>query len=159
MSEQFTFDPVAVDPGESFKVELDLFGKCASFWLPNEQYASLEYARPNRANGFAPQVTTPGTSGVREPIWPRTLGATVIDGSVTWTMAEAGLNGLNPITSPSAASDPAGLTISNVAVSESTKILATYSGGTLDRHYDAVFTFTLNGVTRVARQRVEFRKR
>jgi hypothetical protein len=83
----------------------------------------------------------------------------VQNGSVVFTCRAAGTNGVMEITSPTAISDPTGLTIGSVSVSESTKILATYSAGTLGQDYDAVFTFTLNGATRVARQTVKVRRR
>ena len=35
--------------------------------------------------GFVFKVTTAGTSGSSEPVWPRKLESTVIDGGVTWT--------------------------------------------------------------------------
>jgi hypothetical protein len=66
---------------------------------------------------------------------------------------------VNAISSPSASSDPTGLTITNVSAAETTKIQATYSGGVEGETHDAVFTFTLNGVTRVARQKVPIEKR
>lgn len=155
----YTFDPLYKDAGDTRKVELDLFGKCANFWRPNELYATNEFIRSEQSPGFAYEATTGGTSGSRPPVWPRSIGTTVTDGSVTWTCRAAATNGLNAVSSPSGASDPTGLTISDVSVSETTKILATYSGGTLGNDYDAVFTFTLNGVTRVARQTVKIRKR
>jgi hypothetical protein len=155
---EYTFAPAVKDPAESLKVRLDLFGQCANFWAANEQFSQGEYARPNRPNGYSYEATTAGTSGYREPIWPQTLGRTVQDGSVVWTCREASTNGLAEITSPSASPDPTGLTIADVSVSELTKILATYSGGSEGDDYDAVFTFTLNGVTRVARQTVQVRK-
>jgi hypothetical protein len=148
----YTFEPIDKDPAESRVVELELFNKCANFWRPNEQYQPNEYVRPNIATGFAYQTTTGGTSGLREPRWPNS--GTVNDGSVLWTAAAAGANGLNPVSAPSAVSSPAGLTIASISVSETTKILATYSGGIVGQNYDAIFTFTLNGVTRVARQTV-----
>lgn len=157
--DEFTFPDALKDPSESRLITLDLFKYCASFWRANEQVDSLEYLRPRKATGFAYQVTVAGTTGMREPVWPTVLAQTLVSGSVTLTCVAAAANGLNPITSPSAVSDPLGLTISAVSASESTKILATYSGGTLDQDYDAVFTFTLNGVSRVARQRVLIRKR
>lgn len=153
-----TFPDALKDPGDDKKVTLNLFKYCASFWRPNELITLNEFVRPTKATGFAYQGTA-GTTGSREPAWPRVLTATVVDGSVTWTCVAADANGLNPITSPVAVSDPTGLTIASVSASESTKILATYSGGTLDQDYDAVFTFTLNSVQRVARQRVLVRKR
>lgn len=152
----YTFDSVTKDPGAGRAVELELFNKCANFWRPNEQYANGDFIRPNIATGFAYQATT-GTSGIREPRWPTTLAGTVTDGSVTWTCAAAGTNGLSAISSPSAVSSPLGMTIASVSVSETTKILATYTGGTVDQDFDAVFTFTLAGVTRVARQTVRVR--
>jgi hypothetical protein len=154
----FVFDALVKDASESKSVELNLFRWCASFWRPNEQYSNGEYARPTNPTGFAYQGTA-GTSGSREPVWPRTIDATVSDGSVTWTCKAAGSNGLNSISSPVGVSDPSGLTISDVSVSELTKILATYAGGTLGQDFEAVFTFTLNGVPRVARQLVKIRKR
>ena len=35
--------------------------------------------------GFVFKVTTAGTSGSSEPVWPRKLESTVVDGGVTWT--------------------------------------------------------------------------
>lgn len=154
----YTFDPVTKDPAEQISVELDLFNKAANFWRPNEQFSGSEYVRPNIGTGFAYQASA-GTSGNREPRWPTTLAATVIDGSVTWTCAPASINGLNAVSAASAVSSPTGVTISGVAVSETTKILATYAGGSVANDYDAVFSFTLNGVPRVARQTVKVRYR
>ncbi|HEU4603749.1 MAG TPA: hypothetical protein VFS24_17370 [Steroidobacteraceae bacterium] len=156
---EYRFGTVQKDPGEDLKVELNLFRACANFWQPNEQYGAGEFVRPTRGTGFSYEVTTAGTTSAREPIWPTTEGATVTSGSAVLTCRAADTNGLNAITSPSATSDPIGLTISDLSVSESVKILATYSGGTLDQDFDAVYEFTLNGVTRIARQRVEVRKR
>lgn len=154
----YTFEPVDKDPAESRAVELELFSKCANFWRPNEQYQASEYARPNAATGFAYQ-TSGGLSGLREPRWPTVIGATVTDGSLTWTCVAAGANGLNAVSGPTAVSNPVGLTISAISVSETSKILATYAGGTVEQDYDAVFSFTLNGVPRVARQTVRIRYR
>lgn len=150
----YTFDPVTKDPAEQISVELDLFNKAANFWRPNEQFSGSEYVRPNIGTGFAYQASA-GTSGNREPRWPTTLAATVIDGSVTWTCAAANANGLNAVSAVSALA--IGVTASGVAVSETTKILATYAGGTANGDYDVVFSFTLNGVPRVARQTVKVR--
>lgn len=154
----FTFPDATKDPAEEKKVTLNLFKYCANYWRANEPFDLNEYARPRKATGFAYQ-SGGGTSGAREPIWPTTLGRTVTDGSVTWTCVVAQANGLNAVSAPSATPDPLGITITDVSVSETTKILATYQGGTLGQDYDAVFTFTLNGIARVARQKVLIRKR
>lgn len=160
MSNEFRFpDAPAKDPGEAYSVELDCFAICANFWRPNEQYSGGDYVRPNRPTGFAYQASG-GTSAAADPRWPVVLGLTVVDGSITWTCVAAAANGLNAVSAPSAASDPVGLTISGVVVSETTKILATYAiGGITGRDYTAVYTFTLNGQTRIARQKVPVRLR
>jgi hypothetical protein len=156
---EFTFPSARKDSADEKKVELNLFKYCANYWRANELVEIGEYFRPTKSTGFAYQVSTGGTTGAREPKWPETSGATVISGSATFTCVPAGSNGLNALSSPSVVSDPTGMTISSVSVSESTKLLATYQGGTLGQDYDAVFTFTLNGITRVARQKVLIRKR
>lgn len=159
MKIDYTFPDAVKDPGAEKKVELNLFKFCANYWRANELVALGEYFRPGKSTGYAYQVSVGGTTGAREPSWPTTLGATVVSGSATFTCAEAGANGLNALSSPSAVSDPTGMTVTGVTVSETTKLLATYQGGTLGQDYDAVFTFTLNGITRVARQKVLIRKR
>jgi hypothetical protein len=48
----------------------------------------------NNAGLYEFQATTAGTSGGTEPSsWPQTVGASVGDGSVTWT--NVGINGIN----------------------------------------------------------------
>lgn len=49
-------------------------------------------------------LSTSGTSGAAEPTWPTTIGATVVDGTVTWTCAGAGMSRLaHGLTPPNAA--------------------------------------------------------
>ncbi len=40
--------------------------------------------KPTSQNGFHFKCTFAGTSGGAEPAWPTTLGATIVDGGVTW---------------------------------------------------------------------------
>lgn len=154
----FVFPSISKNEGDSKPVELNLFRWCANYWRANELFPNSETIRPAIATGFAYQ-SAGGTSAAREPIWPKVLGATVLDGSVTWTCVAADTNGINALSAPSGTSEPTGLTISSVSASESTKIIATYIGGSLGQDYEAVFSFTLNGVPRVARQLVQIRKR
>lgn len=155
----YTITPALVlDPGETRTYDVDFFSKAAAFWRPNEDYSAAEYVRPILANGFAYQ-SGGGTSGAVEPRWPRTLAQTVVDGSVTWTCVAAGANGINAISAPSVASDPTGLTVASVSMVETRKIRLTVSGGVAGQDYDLVFSFTLASVPRVARQKVQIRKR
>lgn len=147
------------DPGESMPVAPDFYDMCAVRWSPNEPISANEYVRPQIANGFAYQASGAGLTGSNEPRWPKTLGATVTDGSVTWTAVAAGTNALNAISSPSATVEPSGgMTVTSVSVSESRKILATYVGGTDGQDYEVIYQFTLNGVTRIARHVVRVRR-
>jgi hypothetical protein len=50
-------------------------------------YALNAYVTPATANGFYYKATTAGTSGGTIPTFPTTIGATVTDGTVTWTCA------------------------------------------------------------------------
>lgn len=159
MSDYRVTEDAIKDPAETLKVVIDCYDICVIPWQANEPYGSSEYIRPRVPNGFSYQATAGGVSGTQEPRWKTTLAQTNVDGSVTWTCSAAGANGLNALTSPSGNSDPSGLTISSVSASESYKILATYSGGTEGQDYDAVFSFTVDGVSRVARQTVKVRKR
>ena len=56
-------------------------------WAATTAYAttSPNYVTPTAPNGFRYECTTGGTSGGSEPTWPTTIGATVADGTVTWT--------------------------------------------------------------------------
>ncbi len=54
-------------------------------WAATTVYALNALRRPVTANGLQYKVTTGGTSAGVEPTWPTTYGATVVDGTVTWT--------------------------------------------------------------------------
>lgn len=56
-------------------------------WTASTAYASGSKRRPTQVNrnGYLYNATTGGTSGSSEPVWPQSIGATVSDGSVTWT--------------------------------------------------------------------------
>lgn len=154
----YALRPAVKDPSEQLKVQLDFFLWCANFWRPNESMADQEHFYPLRANGLI-YKSSGGRTGLREPFWPRTAALTVVVAGVTYTAVVDAGQALNEVSNPTAAPDPAGLTIADVSVSESTRILATYAGGTVGSDFDAVYSFTLNGAPRIARQRVMVRKR
>lgn len=148
------------DPGEQLSVELDFYHLAIARWAPNDLCAAGETIRPDVGTGFAYVVDVAGTTAADPPRWPRTANATVQDGSVTWRAVSAGNLGLHAITdTPTATSEPEGLTVSEISVEEDFKVLATFGGGVLGRTYDVAFTLVLRGKTRVARLRVEVRKR
>ncbi len=54
-------------------------------WVTLTAYGLGIFRRPTVQNGFRYEVTTGGTTAAGEPAWPTTNGATVVDGTVTWT--------------------------------------------------------------------------
>ena len=149
-------DHPGVAPGESVLVEINLLDLCTRFWRANKAVTSGQFIRPSKSTGFSYECTTTGLTGFREPRWPTTIVATVTDGSAVWTCRAASTNGISAISGESAASDPSGLTVSSVSVVDSTSIIATYDATSLSDgdSFDVVYTFTLDGVTRKARQTV-----
>jgi hypothetical protein len=155
---EYLFDTVVKDPGSTRLVELDLYDICAAKWPANEVVAAAEHCRPRIPNGFAYEATTGGLTSGREPRWPTAIGGTVADGSVIWTCRAAASLGINAISSLSALSDPTGLTIASPTIVEDFRISSSYAGGVDGQDYDAVFTWTLEGVTWIGRQRVQVRR-
>src|ERR1700722_15179840 len=47
---------------------------------------------PTVPNGFYYSESSGGTTGATEPTWPPAIGATVVDGTVTWTCAGRSLS-------------------------------------------------------------------
>jgi hypothetical protein len=147
------------NPESTRLIEVDFYLKCANLWRPNEPVDSGEYMLPRIGNGFAYQASGAGRTGWVEPLWPKTLGLTVVSGSITFTCVAPGTNGISSIASPSVASDDTALTVSGVTVpvTEPWKIQLSVTGGTLDTDPVLLYSFTLNGVARAARQQVHVR--
>lgn len=57
-------------------------------WAANTAYALGTRVNPASLKTLYAEVTTAGTSGATEPVWPKTKGATVTDGTVVWTMRQ-----------------------------------------------------------------------
>lgn len=68
-------------------------------WAVNTPYALNANVIPTTPNGFYYTCTTAGTSNATtQPTWPTTEGATVTDGTVTWTAhAEAVFKYVSPV--------------------------------------------------------------
>lgn len=56
-----------------------------STWTASTAYASGAYVLPTVANHYYYVANPGGTSGASQPTWPTSVGASVSDGSVTWT--------------------------------------------------------------------------
>jgi hypothetical protein len=55
-----------------------------SNWAATTAYVVGDIRKPTVYNGRRYEATVAGTSGGSEPTWPTTIGATVVDGGVTW---------------------------------------------------------------------------
>lgn len=62
-------------------------------WAASTIYALPDYVVPTVHNGRVYKVTTAGTSGATQPVWPVTDGGTVVDGTVTWTEQTVAMEG------------------------------------------------------------------
>jgi hypothetical protein len=58
-------------------------------WSNGVVKALGDAVRPTARNGYTYECTTAGTTGSTEPTWPTTVGATVTDGTVTWTCRQS----------------------------------------------------------------------
>ena len=79
------------DDGSLFHHYLDEAGA----WAATTAYSLGAFREPTIANGFRYEVTSAGTSGGSEPAWPTTVGATVVDATVTWTCRSKAIADVN----------------------------------------------------------------
>jgi len=63
-----------------------LFPDQVSDWTASTDYAVGSFVRPSSLSLLRFECTSAGTSGSSEPAWPETIGITISDGSVTWTV-------------------------------------------------------------------------
>ena len=96
-------------------VQFDWHDYLASQWQPGAGYGFGARVRGSRlqSTGFEYEATTGGVSGRRRPNFPSLLGATVIDGSVTWTARAISTASLRATILTSAFTTVAGITLSN----------------------------------------------
>lgn len=106
------------DPTEKLDYSVDFEVFLTRFWKADASYDVNTFVRPNRSTGYEYECTTAGRSGHREPNnWPTTIGATITDGSVTWTCRALSTNSLTSTVSgiPTWTADT-GLTVSGLSV-------------------------------------------
>lgn len=106
----------------------------AQRWIAGADVSATYRIRPLTPTGYEYEVTTAGQSGHREPIWPRTAGATVTDGSVTWTCRAVSTASLSATVSSVVWSADSGLTISSETL-QGQLARALVSGGTDGQTY------------------------
>lgn len=122
------------DPADVLPYEVDFTAECARVRKPDTDYATSTRVRPAKSNGMQYNASTGGRTGSQEPRWPTTIGATVADGSVTWTAETAGSQSLERTLSSASWNADTGLTVAGQATSGNSAS-AKLSGGTLGQSY------------------------
>lgn len=103
-------------PNTSVDYGIEWLGFLSQRWFPATAFA-LNYAiRPRIATGFQYVVASAGVSAANEPKWPTGIGATIVDGSITWQCAAAANTSLAATISASNWSTDGGVTIASSAL-------------------------------------------
>ena len=179
MTDVFRWAPTQKNPEETRSVQLNLFGLCANFWQPNEQYSQGDIVWPlvNDDEGYpsgighcfeATQVGV-GRSGAVQPRFANGARSgpavvvnqplPVLDGSIQWTCRPPDLGGFNAaVLADPGFVVPDGIQVTGLVVNESMKLFVDYAGGALDEDYEVVFRFLIAGRLRIGRQIVQVRK-
>ena len=81
----FLNDVVQPTVANNFRYRVTDVSVGISAWVASTAQALNSFRRPTVANGYRYEATTAGTTGATQPNWPTVNGATVVDGTVTWT--------------------------------------------------------------------------
>ena len=81
------------DAERYFKIYIDtngaivvrLFNSPSTAWVASNAQNVGDAVIPTTANGYFYECTVAGTTDTSEPTWPTSVGATVVDNTVTWT--------------------------------------------------------------------------
>lgn len=117
-------------------------------WRPARAYLTGQIVRPNDrpATGFQYVAATDASGGMssgdQEPNWPKIVGGTVVDGSVTWTAQLPTYDGLRERIDSVAWNDA---DVGDLILADQVEqdlpglqeVRIWVSGGTVDRTYDA----------------------
>lgn len=124
-----------------YVIEWWKYAPLRTYWLAGRRYALNDYVRAPGQTGFAYQATVAGESAGRAPTFPKTLGSTVTDGSITWTAVAPGTNAVDTIASSVWVAVTTGVTVTSTGntVEETS---CTVAGGTVDQTYRIRNTIT-----------------
>lgn len=129
-----------------FNQESGEWGFLARVWSPGMISAADLTIRPSLPTGYE-YVSSGGQSGQTEPRWPKTLGGTVVDGSVTWTAQAISNDSLVTFISVSEWGADTGITADSETLVATDGVQVTtifVSGGTAGELYDVSNVVTLD---------------
>jgi len=130
------------DPQDDLDYKADFRAHCVRYREPNTQYSSSTFVEPMQATGFSYEATVAGRTAAIEPKWPRVVGATVKDGSLTWTCRAPTADSLQRQLT-GATWTAADLTV-GTPVNDSVSSTAYISGGKLGQSYEVVAVGAFN---------------
>ena len=124
--------------------------ECAKKWIKWTDFATNAririYSHGNES-GYEFEATIGGRSAGRQPRWPTTVGATVVDGSITWTCRALSSSSLTrSVVGIPAWSADSGITITNQSINGMVAT-ANLAGGTDGNDYSVTATATLSDGT------------
>jgi hypothetical protein len=125
------------------------WGMLVKKWAPGAIYADGATVRPKKPTGYQYEAGG-GSSGQAEPKWPEAIGATVSDGTVTWTAEAVGNDSLRATIISSAWSAPEGIGLDSASLVNTGGEQAAYvdvSGGVEGEVYEVVNVVTLSDGT------------
>ena len=134
--------------GQNRQRVLDVSLQAIPFWQPLSFIAANGVMRPTdaNANGFAfKNGSTAGQTSAVEPAWPKLVGGTVVDGSVTWTAAAPPISGEDTVSSASwtQISPPDGTLTITGQTTTSLTASAFIGGGTSGSTYQVLVAITM----------------
>ncbi len=119
---------------ERITYKFDFARALEQVWNPGFPYSLTQYVRPSIPNGFEYECTDAGQTDQQEPDWPRQIGETIEDGTVTWTARDFGVNASDTIVTREIEVDT-GLTLIGSSLDGSTRVTVTVEGGSKGQSY------------------------
>jgi hypothetical protein len=92
---------------DSYRMPMTAEIYIASQWANAHVYGANDIVVPTTSNGFRFRATVAGTSAAGEPVWPTTIGATVVDNGVTWVCDGPSVIGSKEFFVPTISEEPA----------------------------------------------------
>lgn len=123
------------DPADKLDYTVKFDDELALRWEPETSYSLSDRRRPTASTGFEYECTTAGQSGRKEPVWPKVVGQTITDGSVTWTCRALSSSSLRTTLASATWNADAAITVSGQTVSGA-KAIAYLEGGLAGTDYE-----------------------
>jgi len=130
------------DPADKLDYAVDFEGAITNRVMRGRNYSLTMRVRPSKATGYEYECTTAGQTGWREPKFPMTIGATVVDGSVVWTCRALSNASLSTTVASTPTWSAPGLTLSGETLIGQ-RAIAYIEGGEDGQDYSIVVTATM----------------